>query len=62
MQDWPETVVRDGFETKRAELEAELIKIMGTPWTIDVDPSYLYTFASEDQSYARQNLGPMITE
>lgn len=53
-------LVRDNWEVKIPELEANLSSIMGVPWKICVDAGYIYSFA-EDR-HARETTGKMLTE
>lgn len=52
--------VRDNWEVKVPELEANLSSTMGVPWKISVDPGYIYSFA-EDR-YAKESTGKMLTK
>jgi len=51
--------VRDGWEGKRADLEAQLLEQLGVPWTFDVNPLAIYPYA-EEGSYGNQSLGDCI--
>jgi hypothetical protein len=52
-------IVRDEFENKRAELEGDISKLLGTAWTIDINPNAVYAYA--EGSYAQNNLGGCLT-
>ena len=52
--------VRDEFETKIPELEANLSSVLGQPWKIDFDPGHLHTLA--DTRFAKESLGQMCTQ
>ncbi|KAI0803471.1 hypothetical protein GGR55DRAFT_662736 [Xylaria sp. FL0064] len=54
--------VRDDWDAKKGEIEAKLTEILGTEWTIDVDPKQVLAYATEERSYAKQNLGACIRE
>ncbi|KAK5625470.1 hypothetical protein RRF57_001186 [Xylaria bambusicola] len=54
--------VRDGWEAKKGDLEAKVTKILGTEWTIDVNPNQVFAYAGEERSYARESLGACIHE
>ncbi|KAF2467949.1 uncharacterized protein BDR25DRAFT_335751 [Lindgomyces ingoldianus] len=51
--------VRDGFDSKKADLEANLSKLLGVPWKIDINPNAIWVYAAEDD-YAKTNLGYCI--
>ncbi len=55
-----EFAVRDKWEVKIPELEANLSSIMGVPWKISVDAGYVYSFAVD--RYAKESTGQMFTE
>ncbi len=52
--------VRDNFETKIPELEANLSSVLGQPWKIDFDTGHLYSFA--DDRFSKEAPGQMFTE
>lgn len=52
--------VRDEFETKIPELEANLSSVLGQPWKINFDPGHLYTLA--DSRFAKESPGQMLTQ
>ena len=52
--------VRDEFETKIPELEANLSSVLGQPWKISFDPGHLYTLA-EDR-FSKEKPGQMFTQ
>lgn len=51
--------VRDEFESKKADLEKQISDILGTAWTIDINPNAIYPYA-EENSYASNSLGDCI--
>jgi hypothetical protein len=53
------TTVRDEWEKKKADFESELAVLLGTPWTIDINPLALYPYA-EENSWASNSLGNVI--
>ncbi|KAI0424106.1 hypothetical protein F5Y09DRAFT_348065 [Xylaria sp. FL1042] len=54
--------VRDDWDAKKGEIEAKITALLGTEWTIDVNPNQVYAYATEDKPYARENLGACIRE
>lgn len=53
--------MRDGFESKRADLEEQISKKLGgEAWKIDVNPNLIYAYAEPD-SYGHNSLGDCIT-
>lgn len=53
-------LVRDDFETKIPELEANLSSVLGQPWKISFDPGHLYTFAND--RWSKEEPGQMFTQ
>ncbi|CAD6586150.1 MAG: hypothetical protein ASARMPRED_002455 [Alectoria sarmentosa] len=56
----PLALLRDEFETKIPELEANLSSVLGQPWKIDFDPGHLHTLA--DTRFAKESLGQMYCQ
>lgn len=54
------SLVRDEFEVKIPELEANLSSVMGCPWKTSIDPGYIYGLAEE--RYAKEAPGQMLTK
>lgn len=54
------STVRDDYEVKIPELEAELSKVCGAAWKLQIDPGWVYSCATD--SYAKQSPGKMITK
>lgn len=54
------TVVRDEYEVKIPELEANLSAVCGVPWRLQIDPAYVYSFAEDD--FSKKYPGRMITK
>ena len=52
-------LVRDGWENKKADFEAQLLSLLGTAWTFDVNPLAIYPYAEPD-SYGQRSLGDCI--
>ncbi|KAI1296995.1 hypothetical protein F5Y03DRAFT_370234 [Xylaria venustula] len=52
--------VRDGWDAKKGDLEAKFTELLGTEWTIDVNPNQVYAYATEERSYAKENLGNLL--
>lgn len=53
-------LVRDEFENKRDELEAQLSKILGgEQWKVEVNQNLIFAYADEG-SYGYSNLGGCI--
>jgi hypothetical protein len=52
--------VRDDWEAKKADIEAKLSEILGTPWTFEVDLLQIYAYAQE--GYAKENYGAYLFE
>ncbi|KAI8627621.1 hypothetical protein F5Y19DRAFT_465808 [Xylariaceae sp. FL1651] len=50
--------VRDAWDAKKEELEGKISEILGTPWTIDVNPNQIYAYAND--GYAKESLGACI--
>ncbi|KAI9847345.1 MAG: hypothetical protein M1838_000929 [Thelocarpon superellum] len=50
--------VRDDWETPKPGLEAEISQILGTPWTVNIDPAAVFVHAAE--SWAKDNFGRVI--
>lgn len=55
-------IVRDDWDAKKGDLETKFTEILGTKWTIDVNPNQVFAYAGEERSYARENLGACIHE
>ncbi|PVH78322.1 hypothetical protein DL98DRAFT_550165 [Cadophora sp. DSE1049] len=51
--------VRDGWEGKKADLEAKLLEQLGVAWTFDANPLAIYPYA-EEGSYGHHSLGDCI--
>ena len=55
------TTVRDQWEAQRARYEDELSLVLGTAWTIQVDPKALYAYAdSANNKLLRESPGKAI--
>lgn len=52
-------IVRDEYEQKKEELEKQLSGVLGTTWTVDIDPKQVYAYAGD--GYAKDSLGACIT-
>ena len=53
------SIVRDGVENNREDLEKQISDILGETWKIDVNPNLIFAYAAPD-SYAATNLGGCI--
>jgi hypothetical protein len=53
--------VREKWDPKKPEYEAEISEILGEPWTIDIDPHKIWPHAEED-SWAKRYTGQLIKE
>ncbi|KFY93144.1 hypothetical protein V500_03889 [Pseudogymnoascus sp. VKM F-4518 (FW-2643)] len=51
--------VRDSWENKKPELEAQLLTLLGEAWTFDINPLAIYPYA-EEGSYGHSSLGDCI--
>ncbi|OBT84808.1 hypothetical protein VE02_06929 [Pseudogymnoascus sp. 03VT05] len=51
--------VRDSWENKKPELEAQLLTLLGEAWTFDINPLAIYRYA-EEGSYGHSSLGDCI--
>lgn len=51
--------VRDGWEAKKAALEATILGHLGVAWTFEVNPNLIYAYAEKD-GYAFNSLGDCI--
>ncbi|KAI0969034.1 hypothetical protein F4678DRAFT_463787 [Xylaria arbuscula] len=52
--------VRDDWDAKKGDLQAKYTELLGTEWTIDVNPNQVYAYATEERSYAKENLGNLL--
>jgi hypothetical protein len=52
-------IVRDQWENKKPDLEAQLLEKLGTAWTFDINPNAVYAYA-ESNSFAQESLGTCI--
>ncbi|KAI5919420.1 hypothetical protein F4810DRAFT_503392 [Camillea tinctor] len=50
--------VRDEWDNKKSAVEKDLSDVLGTSWTIDVNPNQIYAYAEE--GYAKECLGNCI--
>ncbi|KAH7231944.1 hypothetical protein B0J15DRAFT_409777, partial [Fusarium solani] len=53
--------VREKWDPKKPEYEAEISEILGEPWTIDIDPHKIWPYAEED-SWAKRYTGQLIKD
>jgi len=51
--------VRDGFEAKKEAHSSKLEKLLGVPWTFEIDPLAIFPYA-EEGSYGNTSLGDCI--
>ncbi|KAL8693453.1 MAG: hypothetical protein Q9218_001724 [Villophora microphyllina] len=51
-------IVRDNWESHQQGIEAKLSKLLGVPWKVDIDASYIYQYAQSN--YSKDNPGDMI--
>jgi hypothetical protein len=51
--------VRDGWDSKKPELEAQLLTLLGVPWTFEINPNAIYPYAEPD-SYGNHSPGDCI--
>ncbi|KAL5314132.1 hypothetical protein ACEPPN_018556 [Leptodophora sp. 'Broadleaf-Isolate-01'] len=51
--------VRDGWEGKKADLEAKLLEQLGVAWTLEANPLVIFPYA-EEGSYGHHSLGDCI--
>jgi len=54
------SIVRDAWENTKAEKEEEVSKLLGAPWTFDINPNAIFPYA-EEGSYGHHSLGACIT-
>jgi hypothetical protein len=52
------SAVRDAWDSKKPEYNAEISKIMGEAWTVDANPNLIYAYA--DESY-KDRVGTVLT-
>jgi hypothetical protein len=52
-------LVRDEWDNKRPEFEAQLLELLGNPWKFDINPLAIYPYAEPD-SYGYNSLGGCI--
>ncbi|KAL1889737.1 hypothetical protein Sste5346_008723 [Sporothrix stenoceras] len=50
--------IRDSWENKKSESEQKISEILGTAWTIDINPNAIYPYGDSD--YAKDSLGDLI--
>ncbi|KAK4129076.1 hypothetical protein N657DRAFT_630045 [Parathielavia appendiculata] len=50
--------VRDEWENKKADLEEQLSGVLGTAWTIDIQPNAIWPYHND--GYAKESLGSCI--
>ena len=50
--------MRDVWESKKPEYDAEMSKILGEAWTVDANPNLIYVYA--DDSY-KDRIGAVLT-
>lgn len=53
------SIVRDDYEAKKPDLESQISKALGVPWTISIDASAVYQYAGD--GYGKENSGGMFT-
>jgi hypothetical protein len=51
--------VRDEYETKRADFEEQISKLLGTAWKVNINPNAIWVYA-EERSYGRDSLGACL--
>jgi len=59
MADTLSFTVRDSWENKKADLEAQLLTHLGVAWTFEVNPLAIFPYA-EEGSYGHRSLGDCI--
>jgi hypothetical protein len=52
-------LVRDELEAKKPEFEEKILKLLGVPWTFEVDPLTIWPYA-EEGNYGYNALGACI--
>lgn len=50
--------IRDEWEAKRPEFEKQISEVLGTEWTIDINPNQIHAYAKE--GYAKESTGSCI--
>ncbi|KAI1370982.1 hypothetical protein F4677DRAFT_436794 [Hypoxylon crocopeplum] len=50
--------IRDEWDSKKSDIERQLSDILTVPWTVEVNPNQLYTYATD--GYAKESLGSCI--
>ncbi|UPL02683.1 hypothetical protein LCI18_013617 [Fusarium solani-melongenae] len=53
--------IREKWDPKKPEYEAEISEILGEPWTIDIDPHKIWPYAEED-SWAKRHTGELMRD
>lgn len=53
--------VRDQWDNKKTEFEAELSKVLGVPWKVEIDLPQVAAYA-KDGSFAAESPGGMLAE
>jgi hypothetical protein len=56
---WLKILVRDELEAKKPEFEEKILKLLGVPWTFEVDPLTIWPYA-EEGNYGYNALGACI--
>ncbi|KAJ9148622.1 hypothetical protein NKR23_g4787 [Pleurostoma richardsiae] len=52
--------IRDNWESKKGDLETELSDVLGTKWTVEIDPKSIWPYAKE--GYAHESLGNCLKD
>ncbi|KAL2271399.1 hypothetical protein VTJ83DRAFT_770 [Remersonia thermophila] len=50
--------IRDEFDSNKADLESQLSELLGTEWTVEVDPLAIWPYHND--GWAKENLGSAI--
>lgn len=50
--------IRDEWEANRPDFEKQISEVLGTSWTIDINPNFIYAYAKD--SYAKDSLGSCL--
>ena len=53
--------VRDEWDSKKSDYEAQISELLGEAWTISIDPAEIWPYGDDD-GYAKQSTGSMISE
>lgn len=50
--------IRDEWDANRPDFEKQISEVLGTSWTIDINPNFIYAYAKD--SYAKDSLGSCL--